>query len=121
MSTTPPRPNSSRRSVSTCLVDLQGLTSGARPGSLVQRPAPAPTPVQVQVQVSYLSLPGTSAVPVADWMLADRFVMPPAPLPDRARHPLPDEAFVFCSFNHDHQSTADMFAALGVHRAHSAR
>ena len=49
------------------LVDLQGLTSGARPGILVQRPAP--------VQVSYLGLPGTSAVPGVEWMLADRFVI----------------------------------------------
>ena len=44
------------------LVDLQGLTSGARPGILVQRPAP--------VQVSYLGLPGTSAVPGVDWMIS---------------------------------------------------
>lgn len=111
------------------LVDLQGLTSGARPGILVQRPAP--------VQVSYLGLPGTSAVPGVDWMLADRFVMPPAllpyctekplyvphcyqvsdrqrevaPLPDRARYQLPEDAFIFCSFNNNHKFTAEMFAA----------
>ena len=111
------------------LVDLQGLTSGARPGILVQRPAP--------VQVSYLGLPGTSAVPGVDWMLADRYVMPPALLPyctekplylphcyqvsdrqrevallpDRARYQLPDDAFIFCSFNNNHKFTAEMFAA----------
>ena len=111
------------------LVDLQGLTNGARPGILVQRPAP--------VQVSYLGLPGTSAVPGIDWMIADRFVMPPAllpfctekplylphsyqvsdrqreiaPLPDRARYGLPADAFVFCSFNNNHKFTAEMFAA----------
>ena len=115
------------------LVDLQGLTSGARPGILVQRPAP--------VQVSYLGLPGTSAVPGVEWMLADRFVMPPsllpyctekplylphcyqvsdrrrevAPLDDpkshRARYGLPQDAFVFCSFNNNHKFTAEMFAA----------
>jgi predicted O-linked N-acetylglucosamine transferase (SPINDLY family) len=115
------------------LVDLQGLTSGARPGILVQRPAP--------VQVSYLGLPGTSAVPGIDWMIADRFVMPPsllpyctekpmylprcyqvsdrqrevAPLPDpqshRARYGLPAGAFVFCSFNNNHKFTAEMFSA----------
>jgi predicted O-linked N-acetylglucosamine transferase (SPINDLY family) len=111
------------------LVDLQGLTSGARPGILVQRPAP--------VQVSYLGLPGTSAVPGIDWMLADRFVMPPAlapyctekPLyvprcyqvsdrrrevaekPTRARYGLPEDAFVFCSFNNNHKFTADVFSA----------
>lgn len=111
------------------LVDLQGLTSGARPGILVQRPAP--------VQVSYLGLPGTSALPGVDWMLADRYVMPPelqrycseraillphcyqvsdrkrevAATPTRARYGLPDEAFVFCSFNNNHKFTAEMFAA----------
>jgi predicted O-linked N-acetylglucosamine transferase (SPINDLY family) len=111
------------------LVDLQGLTSGARPGILVQRPAP--------VQISYLGLPGTSAVPGVDWMLADRFVMPPellpyctekplylprcyqvsdrqrevAPKPERARYGLPEDAFVFCSFNNNHKFTAEMFGA----------
>jgi predicted O-linked N-acetylglucosamine transferase (SPINDLY family) len=111
------------------LVDLQGLTSGARPGILVQRPAP--------VQVSYLGLPGTSAVPGIDWMLADRFVMPPellpycterplylprcyqvsdrqrevAEKPTRARYGLPEDAFVFCSFNNNHKFTAEMFTA----------
>ncbi len=111
------------------LVDLQGLTSGARPGILLQRPAP--------VQVSYLGLPGTSAVPGVEWMLADRFVMPDALLPyctekplvlphcyqvsDRRRevaalplrsdYGLPNEAFVFCSFNNNHKFTAEMFSA----------
>ena len=111
------------------LVDLQGLTSGARPGILVQRPAP--------VQVSYLGLPGTSAVPGIDWMLADRFVMPPellpycteqpvylphcyqvsdrrrevAPPPPRSRYGLPDDAFVFCSFNNNHKFTPEVFGS----------
>jgi predicted O-linked N-acetylglucosamine transferase (SPINDLY family) len=110
------------------LVDLQGLTSGARPGILVQRPAP--------VQVSYLGLPGTSAVPGVDWMIADNFVMPPAlqpycteralmlprcyqvsdrqrevaPKPARSKYGLPDDAFVFCSFNNNHKFTREMFA-----------
>jgi predicted O-linked N-acetylglucosamine transferase (SPINDLY family) len=108
------------------LVDLQGLTSGARPGILVQRPAP--------VQVSYLGLPGTSALPGVDWMLADRFVIPPELLPyctekplylphcyqvsdrrrecgagPRAPYGLPEDAFVFCSFNNNHKFTAEMF------------
>jgi predicted O-linked N-acetylglucosamine transferase (SPINDLY family) len=117
------------------LVDLQGLTSGARPGILVQRPAP--------VQVSYLGLPGTSAVPGVDWMLVDEYTMPPAlepycterplrlagcyqvsdrqrevaPIPDRtdpargrARYGLPADAFVYCSFNNNHKFTAEVFA-----------
>ena len=111
------------------LVDLQGLTSGARPGILVHRAAP--------VQVSYLGLPGTSAVPGVEWMLADRFVMPPALLPfctekpiylphcyqvsdrqrdvaaqpERARYGLPADRFVYCSFNNNHKFTAEMFGA----------
>ncbi|MBL8306878.1 MAG: tetratricopeptide repeat protein [Rubrivivax sp.] len=111
------------------LVDLQGLTSGARPHILQQRPAP--------VQVSYLGLPGTSAIPGVEWMLADRFVMPPellpyctekplylphcyqvsdrkrdvAPRPARSKYGLPDDAFVFCSFNNNHKFTPEMFGA----------
>jgi len=109
------------------LVDLQGITSGARPAILGHRPAP--------VQISYLGLPGTSALPGVDWILADRFVMPPellpycterpiylphcyqvsdrqrevAPLPQRATYGLPDDAFVFCSFNNTFKFTAEVF------------
>jgi predicted O-linked N-acetylglucosamine transferase (SPINDLY family) len=111
------------------LVDLQGLTSGARPAILGHRPAP--------VQVSYLGLPGTSALPGVDWMLADRFVMPTellpfcterplylphcyqvsdrkrevAPAPERRTYGLPEGAFVFCSFNNNHKFTPEMFGA----------
>ena len=111
------------------LVDLQGLTNGARPAILGHRPAP--------VQVSYLGLPGTSALPGVDWMLADRYVMPPELLPyctetpiyvphcyqvsdrqrevgarpTRASQNLPEGAFVYCSFNNNHKFTAEMFAA----------
>ena len=111
------------------LVDLQALTSGARPGILGQRPAP--------VQVSYLGLPGTSALPGVDWIIADRFVMPPAYLPyctekpiylpqvyqvsdrqrevaatpTRAAHGLPEDAFVYCSFNNTFKFTDEMFSA----------
>ncbi len=114
------------------LVDLQGLTAGARPGILVQRPAP--------VQVSYLGLPGTSAIPGLDWMIADDYTMPPelerycterplrlpgcyqvsdrqrevAPIPDRAegraRYGLPQDAFVYCSFNNNHKFTVEVFS-----------
>jgi predicted O-linked N-acetylglucosamine transferase (SPINDLY family) len=111
------------------LVDLQGITNGARPAILGQRPAP--------VQVSYLGLPGTSALPGVDWILADRFVMPPELLPycteqpiylphcyqvsdrkrDEAARPtrqacgLPEDAFVYCSFNNNFKFTEEMFGA----------
>lgn len=111
------------------LVDLQGLTSGARPAILGQRPAP--------VQVSYLGLPGTSALPGVDWILADHFTLPSemeayyterpirlphcyqvsdrrrdvAPTPTRAAAGLPEDRFVYCSFNNTHKFTAEVFAA----------
>ncbi|MFN7724226.1 MAG: acetylglucosamine transferase [Rubrivivax sp.] len=110
------------------LVDLQGLTNGARPAILGHRPAP--------IQVSYLGLPGTSALPGVDYILADRFAMPPeylpycsetpiylprcyqvsdrqremAPVPTRAQAGLPDDQFVFASFNNNHKFTAEVFA-----------
>lgn len=109
------------------LVDLQGLTAGARPAIVGMRPAP--------VQVSYLGLPGTCALPGVDYILADRFVMPTelqpymterpiyvphcyqvsdrqrevGPTPKRADYGLPDDAFVFCSFNNTFKFTEAVF------------
>ena len=111
------------------LVDLQGLTSGARPAILGHRAAP--------VQVSYLGLPGTSAVPGVDWLIADHYVMPPelepyctekpirlphcyqvsdrqravAPRPLRSTYGLPDGQFVYCSFNNNFKFTPEVFGA----------
>ena len=111
------------------LVDLQGLTSGARPAILGYRAAP--------VQVSYLGLPGTSALPGVDWILADAYVMPPelepyctekpirlphcyqvsdrqrevAPRPARSSYGLPDDRFVYCSFNNNFKFTPEVFGA----------
>ncbi|WP_298234203.1 tetratricopeptide repeat protein [uncultured Azohydromonas sp.] len=109
------------------LVDLQGLTSGARPAILTQRPAP--------VQVSYLGFPGTCGIPGVDWVIADRYVMPPELLPysserpiylpgcyqvsdrqreigakpTRAQYGLPEDAFVFCAFNNNFKFTEEVF------------
>lgn len=111
------------------LVDLQGLTNGARPAILAHRPAP--------VQVSYLGFPGTCALPGVDWIVADRFVMPEAllpycterplylpncyqvsdrqrevaPRPSRASYGLPEDAFVFCSFNNTFKFTEPLFCS----------
>ena len=111
------------------LVDLQGLTSGARPAILGWRAAP--------VQVSYLGLPGTSGLPGVDWLLADAYVMPPelepyctekpirlphcyqvsdrqrevAPRPARSTYGLPDDQFVYCSFNNNFKFTPEVFGA----------
>ena len=110
------------------LVDLQGLTSGVRPNILAYRPAP--------VQVTYLGFPGTTALPNIDYVIGDEFLIPPelvtyfseTPLymphvfqvsdrkrpvglkPTRESCNLPDDAFVFCSFNNNYKITEDMFA-----------
>jgi predicted O-linked N-acetylglucosamine transferase (SPINDLY family) len=100
------------------LVDLTGLTAGARPGILALRPAP--------VQVNYLGYAGSMGAAYADYILADRVVIPQEQqpfyaekvvyLPDsymphdsrrgiaertppRADLGLPEDGFVFASFN----------------------
>lgn len=111
------------------LVDLQGLTSGARPNILMQRPAGA-------VQVSYLGLPGTSALPTVDYIVADPFVYPPELAPFMTEKPLyvprcyqvsdrkrevgppltrascglPADKFVFAAFNNNYKITPEVFA-----------
>jgi predicted O-linked N-acetylglucosamine transferase (SPINDLY family) len=111
------------------LVDLQALTSGARPAILGHRAAP--------VQVSYLGLPGTCGLPGVDWIIADPYVLPPeaepyyterplrlphcyqvsdrqravAPRPARSTYGLPEDQVVYCSFNNNHKFTAEVFGA----------
>jgi predicted O-linked N-acetylglucosamine transferase (SPINDLY family) len=109
------------------LVDLQGQTLGARANMLAYRPAP--------VQITYLGLPATTGLPFIDYVIADRFLIPepaanyysekPLYLPDvyqvsdrqrqHAEPPtreacgLPEDAFVFCSFNNNFKITPEMF------------
>lgn len=110
------------------LVDLQGLTAGARLNILARRPAP--------VQVAYLGFPGTSGMPFIDYVLCDRYVVPeatveqgftekPLYLPEvfqvcdrkrpvsvplsRLEYGLPEEAVVFCAFNNNHKYTPELF------------
>lgn len=111
------------------LVDLHGLTLGARPDILGWKPAP--------VQLTWLGFPGPTALPGVDYVVADAFVLPPAlepyftekPLrmphtfqindrqraigttPTRAASGLPDDALVFCSFNSNFKFTPDVFAS----------
>jgi predicted O-linked N-acetylglucosamine transferase (SPINDLY family) len=110
------------------LVDLHGLTLGARPNILAYRPAP--------VQLTWLGFPGSTGLPGVDYVLADEFVLPPElaanfterPLympetfqindrqraigvcPPRSAVNLPDDAFVFCSFNNNFKFTPEVFA-----------
>ena len=110
------------------LVDLTGPTAGSRFDILAQRPAP--------VQVSFLGLPGTAGSDAYDYLVADRFLVPPGaerfyheevvrlphcyqpsdparrprdPLPTRAQCGLPEIGFVFCSFNSPVKITPDVF------------
>lgn len=109
------------------LIDLQGLTSGARPNILSYRPAP--------VQMTYLGFPGTSGHPAVDYVIADRFLIPDeekpfytesplylphvfqssdrrrpvAPLPERQACGLPESGFVYCSFNNNYKFTPEVF------------
>ncbi|MCS0628711.1 tetratricopeptide repeat protein [Telluria mixta] len=109
------------------LVDLHGLTLGARADILGWRPAP--------VQLTWLGFPGPTAVPGIDYVVADDFVFPFAlephfterplrmphtfqindrrraigPTSTRAANGLPDGAFVFCSFNSNFKITPEVF------------
>ncbi|MET3133347.1 putative O-linked N-acetylglucosamine transferase (SPINDLY family) [Oxalobacteraceae bacterium GrIS 1.11] len=111
------------------LVDLHGLTLGARPSILSHRPAP--------VQITWLGLPGPTALPGVDYVLVDKFLFPPELAPffterplylphcfqinDRQRvigprstreaNGLPAEAFVFCAFNNHFKFTPEVFAS----------
>jgi protein O-GlcNAc transferase len=99
-------------------VDLMGYTSNSRPGILALRPAP--------IQVNFLGYAGTLGANYIDYVIADRFVIPPDAqasyservvyLPDtyyptggqqlasgfpptRSEAGLPETGFVFCCFN----------------------
>ena len=111
------------------LVDLNGLTRGARMGVLRWKPAP--------VQATYLGYIGPVPLPELDWLICDAVAIPPAseslyaPAPlvlegcyqaNDSRHidlppvsrdgeGLPDEGFVFCCFSHHYKITPEMFDA----------
>jgi len=108
------------------VVDLNGHTQGDNFDILCHRPAP--------VQASWLGYAGTTAAPFIDYVIADRMVAPDADafseklaylpncffphdtsralgkLPSRAEAGLPQEAFVFCSFNNNWKLTEPVFA-----------
>jgi len=111
------------------LVDLNGLTRGARLAALRWRPAP--------VQATYLGYIGSVPLPELDYLLCDDFVvpadladryaprplsigplyqandgrMPELPAVSRMAAGLPEDAFVFCCFSHHYKITPSMFAA----------
>ena len=109
-------------------VDLMGYTGECRPKILAFRPAP--------IQINYLGFPGTLGSSSIDYLIADATVIPdghrsdysetvihlpdtylPAddkrPIaqrtPTRAEAGLPDDGFVFCSFNNTYKFTPEIF------------
>lgn len=110
------------------LVDLKGYTRNARTDILAYRPAP--------IQVNYLGYPATMGADFVDYILADAVVAPmehqehyterivhlpncyqpndrqrriaDAPL-TRAQLGLPEDAFVFCSFNNIYKLDPALF------------
>jgi predicted O-linked N-acetylglucosamine transferase (SPINDLY family) len=111
------------------LVDLHGITSGARPNILFYRPAP--------VQITYLGFPGTTGHPCIDFVIADRYLIPSdykpfyteepiympntfqcsdskrqlGSFPTKLDYGLPDNKFIFCSFNNNFKITPEIFQA----------
>lgn len=110
------------------LVDLKGYTMGARPAILARRPC--------AIQINWLGYPGTMGADFIDYLIADPFIIPPdqesnyaervlrmphcyqpndrkrpvAKTLDRAAYGLPEQGFVFCSFNQGYKITPEVFA-----------
>ena len=109
------------------LIDLHGLSAGARPGIFARRPAPQ--------QGTYLGFIGPTGMPWFDFVIADRDVLPPelaiyfgekpvymdgsfipldreqlpVPVTDRASLGLPEEAFLMAAFGNVYKITPEMF------------
>jgi protein O-GlcNAc transferase len=111
------------------LIDLKGYTHGAWTQVMALRPSP--------LQINYLGYPGSMGADFIDYIIVDRFIVPPGYeryysekclfmpgsyqvndgdrkiFPEartRSDHGLPIEGFVFCSFNQAVKITPDVFA-----------
>ena len=110
------------------LIDLHGLSSGARPGIFALHPAPK--------QGTYLGFIGTTGMPWFDFVVADRYALPEELTPyftekplyvegsfipltrddtpvreaTRAEFGLPEDAFVMAAFGNVYKITPEMFA-----------
>lgn len=110
------------------LIDLHGLSAGARPGIFARRPAPK--------QGTYLGFIGPTGMPWFDFVIADRDVLPPelaiyftekpvymdgsfipldrqqlpVPATDRASLGLPEDAFLMAAFGNVYKITPEIFA-----------
>lgn len=110
------------------MVDLHGLSAGARPGIFALHPAPK--------QGTYLGFIGTTGMPWFDFVITDRHALPPEhteyfmekplyvegsfipltppdenlPVVTRADVGLPEDAFVMGAFGNVYKITPEMFA-----------
>jgi predicted O-linked N-acetylglucosamine transferase (SPINDLY family) len=110
------------------LIDLHGLSAGARPGIFALHPAPK--------QGTYLGFIGTTGMPWFDFVIADRYCLPEeltpyftekplyvegsfipltrdeTPVRDakRSEFDLPEDAFVMAAFGNVYKITPEMFA-----------
>jgi predicted O-linked N-acetylglucosamine transferase (SPINDLY family) len=109
-------------------IDLSGFTGAGRAGIFARRAAP--------VQVNYLGFPATMGLATMDYVLADRYLIPPesrefyaeqiaylphsfqvnddrreiaATTPSRRECALPESAFVFASFNNCYKLNPPLF------------
>jgi protein O-GlcNAc transferase len=110
------------------IVDLNGFTQNGRPGVFARRPAP--------IQVNYLGYSGTMGADYFDYIIADPVVIPEqqfefysekvvwlpdsfmvndaarriaARTPSRGELRLPEQEFVFCSFNQSYKLNPTIF------------
>ena len=109
------------------VIDRSGYTLDARAELLAYRPAP--------IQVNYIGFPGTLGADFYDYVIADRIVLPfdqqafyaekivhlpesylvnskraiATQIPSRKEVGLPDEGFVFCSFNNNYKITPPVY------------
>jgi len=109
------------------LIDLHGLSAGARPGIFALHPAPK--------QGTYLGFIGTTGMPWFDFVIADRYALPEELTPyftekplyvdgsfipltkdetpvreaTRAEFGLPEDAFVMAAFGNVYKITPEMF------------
>ena len=110
-------------------IDLKGFTQDSRMNILAYRPAP--------IQINYLGYPGTLGADYIDYIIADHHLIPNNKIqfykehvvrlpdcyqvndrqrlvapdtPTRANVGLPEQGFVFCSFNNHYKITPTIFA-----------
>lgn len=111
------------------VIDLKGFTQNSRTTIFSYRAAP--------IQVNYLGFPGSMGAGYIDYIIADSHIIPPEDdryyqekvvrmpdsyqvndskrfiaerTPTRAELQLPENAFVFCSFNNHYKITPNVFA-----------